>query len=194
MLAAGGSLATMVCSARQNSWEALGQVAAASHGWGWAKQVRSWHSMGQGMTLSCDPSTLLKPLLPGGSRSCDSRFPTLPHNQAEKQLCKSGNPFQSRLYCSHSPGMPNPAAMLREVLGHLSLQLSSQLLLGQKVGPCPRQDTVPPTSVPLWGWARLLGTRRGWDQASPSPAWWQHRDSRSLPCRAKNRLQLRSWR
>ena len=93
MLAAGGSRATMVCSTPRNHWEALGQAAAASHGWGWAQQVGSRHSTRREVILSSDPLTRLKPPIPGGGRSCDSRSPTPTHAQAEKQLYKSGDPF-----------------------------------------------------------------------------------------------------
>lgn len=46
MLVAGGSPAAMICSTHRNRWQVLGVAAAASHGWGRAKQVQSRHSMG----------------------------------------------------------------------------------------------------------------------------------------------------
>lgn len=183
MLAAGDSPATVVCSTCQNCWEALG----------WAKKVRSRHSMGRGATLSSNPLTPLKLPLPGGSRSCDLRSPNPPHVQAEKQLCESGDPF---------PKPPALQPLARDAESCSDAERGARASLPPTVSPTPPWPKCRTLSlsgrspshldVPL-GPGQAPGDRRGWEPAAPSPVWQQHRDSRSLPRRAKNRLQLRSW-
>lgn len=119
--------------------------------------------------------------------------PHFPQAQAEKQLCKSRDSFQSHLHCSLSfrdakscsDAEGGAGASLPPTVSPTPLWLKSRTLSLLGCSPCCLDATL--------GSGQASGDHEGMGRGSPNPAQHQHRDSCSLPCRAKNRLQLRSW-